>query len=89
MSKRYAERKRPNKKQSLTDEEWEKILALYIEGHSITTLCVQFKVSFERVRQGLLDRGQQIRNWQDSKALQKRKEIIPQGRFTHSDFYKK
>jgi hypothetical protein len=82
-------RKRFNKKQHLTDEQWVDVIKKYTEEkHSITTLASIYNIGHEYLRKGLIARGFEIERRNIGSFMEKRLEVIPKGRFADNPFYK-
>jgi len=86
----YPERKARNKKQVLTDEQWEEIVFHYsIHEQSITTLSAHYKVGHDLIKQGLIARNIPLEKRDPSKTVKKRAELIPRGKFSDNPFFKR
>jgi DNA invertase Pin-like site-specific DNA recombinase len=83
-----AERKRKNKPNNVSQEEWAELFKLYSEGHSITTCATVFKLGHEIITKRLKENGlvKSEHEIHKDKARKSRLQLIPKGRF--ADLYK-
>ena len=83
------ERKRRNKKEELTGDEWARLCQLYCAGHSVGTLSSLFDMGHDMISEKLKSLGiyRTRKHLDPSKTM--RNEVLKTGKFAGNDFFKK